>query len=198
MDKYIMQLFDEYMDAVNFRNEKMFFEWLNYKEIHIERYYEFLKLFGLEFNKPVVELGMGKLDTLSLSISTDEKIIEISPYALDIRKDNVDSYNGVLKIINDKPKIETKSCYVDIDDSLTYIKKIPILDNTIYNLLKINKEVFIGFYSSITDCDIQAKKIWLEIVKNKLNEQNINYSIEEATTYDTYMCAIKAKKLLKK
>ena len=193
MDKYIMKLYNEYIDATKLNNESMFFSWINYKEIHLERYCEFLKWFGLSFEQPVVELNRGKYDSLSLVVN--EKMIEISPYALDIKKDLVDTYDGKLIINKKNILIETKKSITNINNSFIFLNQIPLCNSIIYDLPLLNKEVYIGFYSSINDLDIQFKKEWLNHIKEELVRRKINFKTEEATTYDTYMNVVKTKLL---
>lgn len=212
---YMDILYNEYIETLNTRTtekkeKENFYYWLEENKKILRLYELFLQSLDMTPFKGVVELNKHINDSILLYTPFNTKGIIVSPYTKTEKiNNNVVTVNG--KISFDKRKVYRNGFNIikvvpivlynkktaDIDEILNYTTHFPIKTetlNTMKELIKIDKNVFIGLYGRLEDKNKMEKLKKLYNIKNELQDElNKDFVGECIETKDYYFAAITPK-----
>lgn len=208
MEKYIEKLYEEFIKTqkiqITKKNKESSFErWLEEKKIILNYYGEFLETMDFIPRRGVMEFDKGIKDSVLTYIKKEYIGILLSEYTKNIKLDNkIVGINGNLTI-------ENKSIFLEYDNKKRlldfinfYITQLPIEDSTLnllINLIKNNKNVFIGAYGNLNDADYDNKLKKLYDLKKEIEiytGKNIDGEVTMTSNY--YLACITPKLKYKK
>lgn len=208
MEKYIEKLYEEFIKTqkiqITKKNKESSFErWLEEKKIILNYYGEFLETMDFIPRRGVMEFDKGIKDSVLTYIKKEYIGILLSEYTKNIKLDNkIVGVDGNLTI-------ENKSIFLEYDNKKRlldfinfYITQLPIEDSTLnllINLIKNNKNVFIGAYGNLNDADYDNKLKKLYDLKKEIEiytGKNIDGEVTMTSNY--YLACITPKLKYKK
>lgn len=199
MNEYLKKLKLEYMNETGLKNDNGFEEWLQKYRIKLFYYLEFLKQNGFDLNDSVVELNKGKYDTLGIVLPLQERLVEVSPWALSIENNKVFKCSGSLIVKENKPVIlngSQESC-IEISDNSDYLIDLSMYypeKTKIEDLVKLNSNIYFGTYGFTNALNKQAKLNELLKYRDMLRQMKLDVIENSMVIYDTYAYLLKVKK----
>lgn len=195
MDKYILNLYQQYCDAREIvfdpkQIEKFtddFCDWVVENKKIMEKYQEYLFALDYLYGKTISEVGKGKYDSLK-----SNELIIVSPYA-----ETLGIANSELFILGNCPLIITKQG-ITVPKTDILLTHNPFTEMMIYNWPKIHNsqsyDISIGVYGSIYDGDFAQKIKMIEILSKQMES---DHKVDYDTDKDNYFCTINSKRKTK-